>query len=406
MQRKPAKKVLLKSGWQAVNIGDIGHTPGALELLRRYLPEVEVTLWPNNLDLGAASMLRREFPEVRHVWGGVGPDGRPDSEEVRKAFAEADFFLHGSGPSLVAERQTRSWVETTGKPFGVLGITATGPHESTEISQELKTLLSAAEFVFVRDTTSLGILRSAGVSSHVLDFAPDATYAITLLDDDAALRFMASTGIHTGQFLCVITRLRFTPYHTIHGDGHHWSAEKIREVEDTNAHHAEVDHAKLRKLIIRWVRETGRAVLLCPEMIYQTELLRPLLFDPLPEDVKPYVAVRETYWLPDEAGSVYKRSCAVFSVECHSPIIACALGTPGVYIRQPQDTVKGQMWRDVGLGESIFEIEKSDGDNIAQRALFIAENRSVALDELERSMSFIRHRFENEMNVLRGALGL
>jgi len=37
-------RILLRSSWQSVNIGDIGHTPGALSLLEKYFPEAEVTL--------------------------------------------------------------------------------------------------------------------------------------------------------------------------------------------------------------------------------------------------------------------------------------------------------------------------------------------------------------------------
>ncbi len=36
--------IVLRSSWQTVNIGDIGHTPGLLALLEKYLPEAELTL--------------------------------------------------------------------------------------------------------------------------------------------------------------------------------------------------------------------------------------------------------------------------------------------------------------------------------------------------------------------------
>ncbi|MCA9059583.1 MAG: polysaccharide pyruvyl transferase family protein, partial [Planctomycetaceae bacterium] len=47
-----APRILLRSSWQTVNIGDIAHTPGVLSLLRRHLPEAEITLWPSNIDNG------------------------------------------------------------------------------------------------------------------------------------------------------------------------------------------------------------------------------------------------------------------------------------------------------------------------------------------------------------------
>ena len=67
---------------------------------------------------------------------------------------------------------------------------------------------------------------------------------------------------------------------------------------------------------------------LVPEMTYAVPRLRPLLYDPLPPDVKPHVAVMDRYWLTAEAASVYTRAAAVLSFEMHSPIIAVANGTP------------------------------------------------------------------------------
>ena len=52
-------RILLRSSWQTVNIGDIGHTPGVIRLLGEHLPEAEVTLWPSNVGNGVEEMLRR-----------------------------------------------------------------------------------------------------------------------------------------------------------------------------------------------------------------------------------------------------------------------------------------------------------------------------------------------------------
>jgi len=69
-------------------------------------------------------------------------------------------------------------------------------------------------------------------------------------------------------------------------------------------------------------------------------------------------------WLPDEAASIYKKAHSVICMECHSPIIAEANGTPCFYLRQPQDTVKGQMWYVIGLDDWLFEIEETSGQDI------------------------------------------
>jgi len=127
----------------------------------------------------------------------------------------------------------------------------------------------------------------------------------------------------------------------------------------------------VREAIVSLVRKTGYKVLLCPEMTYQLDIIGPLLYDPLPEDVKAKVVRRTTFWLPDEASAVYRRAAAVLSCENHSPILAVVAGTPCIYVHQPEDGIKGHMWEDVGLKDWCMEIEQTTGQAIAARLLEI-----------------------------------
>src|SRR5687768_17697542 len=89
-ERRP-KRVLLRSSWQTVNIGDIGHTPGVLALIEKHIPEAEVTLWPMDVRGGVEEMLMRRFPKLCIV-------------RDKQGAYECDFLLHGSGPYLTAHR--------------------------------------------------------------------------------------------------------------------------------------------------------------------------------------------------------------------------------------------------------------------------------------------------------------
>jgi polysaccharide pyruvyl transferase WcaK-like protein len=339
-------RILLRSSWQTVNIGDIAHTPGMLRLLEEHLPGSGVTLWPNALSADVEAMLRKRFPGLRIA---------QTVEERRDAIASCDFFLHGSGPGLVGAKEARTWQET-GKPYGMGGITL-----NDQELRDHRTLLEGARFVFCRDTLSLQALRAAGLKG---EFGPDATFALDLRDDARADAFLRDHRLEPGRFACFVPRLRWTPYWK---EGRAMAPEVIREREAVNDRHRETDHAKLRTAIVAWVRETGGKALLCPEMTYQVDLLRPLLFDPLPDDVKARTTVRPGYWLTDEAASTYRHAAAVVSLEMHSPILAIANGRPAIHLRQPTDTRKGQMWRDVGLGDWLFEIDASTGEEIAAR---------------------------------------
>lgn len=58
-------KILLRSGWQTINIGDIAITPGMLRLIERYLPNAEVTLELFQENEVIHGMIHRAFPDVR-----------------------------------------------------------------------------------------------------------------------------------------------------------------------------------------------------------------------------------------------------------------------------------------------------------------------------------------------------
>ena len=95
-------RVLLRSSWQSVNIGDIGHTPGALSLLWKHFPEVEITLWPGSLGHGSRQLLTAGYPRLKIVEGGLGKDDKPNNALLAQAWAETDLYLSGSGSGFPA----------------------------------------------------------------------------------------------------------------------------------------------------------------------------------------------------------------------------------------------------------------------------------------------------------------
>lgn len=64
-----------------------------------------------------------------------------------------------------------------------------------------------------------------------------------------------------------------------------------------------------------------------------------------------------TYWLTDEAVSTYSRSAGLFGLEMHSPIMCIAQGIPAIFCRFDEQTSKGYMWRDIGPGDWLFDMD-------------------------------------------------
>src|SRR5687768_4661848 len=93
--RRP--RILLRSSWQSVNIGDIGHTPGALSLIGKHFPEAEITLWPGLLGHGSRELLASHYPQLNIAEGSLDRESKPTTPALARAWAEADLYLSGSG---------------------------------------------------------------------------------------------------------------------------------------------------------------------------------------------------------------------------------------------------------------------------------------------------------------------
>jgi hypothetical protein len=233
---KKQPRILLRSSWQVVNIGDIAHTPGVLALLEKHFPEAEVRLWASpDFSAEVGAMEQRRFPKLQIVKGTIGADGKASNAELQRAIESSDFLLHGSGPALLAAKDVAAFVRHTGKSFGVYGIT-----HGSFFSSDDKDLLSQAKFVFFRDSVSLEKARAEGVKSPVMAFAPDGAFACDLRNDAAAKNFLQANKLEEGKFLCCIPRLRYTPYWSIRNQP--MTDEQRRRAERNDAM-AEHDHA-------------------------------------------------------------------------------------------------------------------------------------------------------------------
>lgn len=386
---KRPPRIILRNSWQTVNIGDIGHTPGILHLLEQYLPEAEVRLWPTNIGDGVEEMLRKRFPKLIVI---------KSPEEIKTAFAECDFFLHGSSSGFAAQKHVAQWRTETGKPYGIYGISLT----TAAPGSETREIIDNAKFIFFRDGHSLEWAKEAGLKCPVMEYGPDGAFAVDLRNDAAAIQFLQANGLEEGKFLCVIPRYRYTPYWKIHNKPMKPEDEvKAKRSEEMKEH----DHAPLREAITAVIRQTDLKILVCPEDQSQMEIGKAMLVDPLPEDVKKRVVWRQNYWLTDEALSTYVRSAGFFGLEMHSPIMCIGNGVPAIVCRFVDQTFKGLMWRDIGLNDWLFDMDvPEEVARIVPTVLAMAKDPAAAKAKAAKALEFVHKRQRETMGVLKQSL--
>ena len=239
--------------------------------------------------------------------------------------------------------------------------------------------------------------RAAGVKGPVMAYGPDGAFATDLRNEEKAGEFLRANGLEDGRFLCCIPRYRSTPYWLIK-PGTQLDAAKQSQNEEKKEH----DHAPLREAISAVVRETELKVLICPEDRTQMALGREMLFEKLPVDVKSRVVWRPDYWLTDEALSVYVRSAGLFGNEMHSPILCVGNGIPAIVCRWAAQTSKGFMWRDIGLGDWLFDFDnEADVRRMPGVVLAMAKDPAGAKQKAGAARAFVQERQLEAMTELR-----
>ncbi len=386
-------KIIVAFSWSFKNIGDIAITPGIFRLLREHVPGAQITLVCNSSLEKYREYLSKRFPDVQTVYTPFR-SSKPAPKEFRQAFDEADLLLYNSGTTLSYGRWERNWDRTmplamplfmarvANKPYGIYcqSFEKFAPPSDLLFPK----LLSDAEFVFCRDTNSLEYLKSLGVRPPVLEYGPDSTFAFNLRDEPFADRFLAEHRLEPRKFITL----------TIRSSAQGFIDEGREQV------HAE----KLRKLVTEYVRKTGENVLICPEVDREIEPARRLIFEPLPDDVKTHVRIKDTFWLPEEAFSVYGRARAVVSMEMHSVIMALAAETPILHPTFVEAGRKRWMLRDLGLAKWLFDIDNVPAESITEAALAIQHDFPAATTSVESAMKIVRKRQVETMAIVRNTL--
>lgn len=388
--RRRRGPVVLYSGWQTINIGDLGHTLGTLRLFEQHLPQVPVVWWAASLNDEVRRLHMRRFPGVPIVEGAVDDRGEPDNPALRATLAEARLLVANSKPGTsppVMRAAARFEI-----PWGCYGHS----YDANTFTDrpELVDAYSRAAFVFLRDSLSLDTVRRAGIHGPHIAWGPDGCFGIDVRDDARAEAWLAAHDVRPDEYLTIMLRTN-TPKHPTKDDPLNPQRPTAEQVRDD-----ERRAAKLREVIVAWVRETGHRVILAPEVDKEIPHNRRLLWEPLPGDVRGAVVPRETFWLPDEAASLFARARVVVCHEPHSCIIALAMGTPSLHPSSLVHGPKREMFRDIGLGEWLLDLDAQPAADVIRAVRAIDADPASARAQVAKAMRFVAARQAETMKFL------
>ena len=104
--------------------------------------------------------------------------------------------------------------------------------------------------------------------------------------------------------------------------------------------------------------------------------------------------------------SVYARSAGLFGNEMHSPIMCIGQGIPAIVCRWAEQTSKGYMWEDIGLGEWLFDFDREeDLKRLPETVLAMAANPEKARETAAKGRAFVEKRQRETMAAVKKELG-
>jgi polysaccharide pyruvyl transferase WcaK-like protein len=105
--------------------------------------------------------------------------------------------------------------------------------------------------------------------------------------------------------------------------------------------------------------------------------------------------------LTDEALSTYVRS----GLEMHSQIMGLGNGVPAIVCRFAEQTSKGVMWRDIGLGEWLFDFDHDEEiKGLVPAVLAMAKHPEAAKATVAKARTFVEQRQRETMALVRRSL--
>jgi polysaccharide pyruvyl transferase WcaK-like protein len=131
---------------------------------------------------------------------------------------------------------------------------------------------------------------------------------------------------------------------------------------------------KMKIFIEDWIKKTGCKVLLCHETRGTLEVAKKYLYDILSDEAKKQSVYMDGFWTSEQAYSIFKRSRIVTSMEMHSIIMSVNVGTPIIHNPFDECGRKKYMLNDLGLSKYLIDIDSCSNDAMLHAALDIHYN--------------------------------
>ncbi len=366
-------KILFRMGWNINDNNDLALIPALYRLAQKTILRTEFYLWLGESDEKLMTMLEKNFTSLKLITGEIDDSGEPTTDELKNALSESDLFFYtpGAAKNINWSDKNNPGIETrslqycldNGIPYALLGLGQI-PEEEESFNRFIK-IANGAEFVYGSSSSIDKLLKDRDIKIPKLQISPNPLFAFDLRNDTESRKVLKGLALLDKDFLVLDFKT------------HGISKEKLEEYS-----------IKMITLISIWIKETDKQVLLLPNNEEDVEYTVKNIYNPLPEDLKPKVAISRERLMPDMAASIYEKSRIVSGMSLFPGCSAIKSGIPIMFLSPTDVNARAKTIEDMGLKNSIQDIDSRSGEELSEVLLEIDEKYLNGIIESDKAREY------------------
>ncbi len=376
-------KILFRVGWNNNDNNELALIPALYRIAQKTILRTEFYLWLGNSDEKLMEMLNKNFTTLKMVTGEIDDSGQPTTDELKKVLSESDLFFYTPGSSTEVDwtGESKDGVETrslqycldNGISYALLGL-GNIPDEQESLDRFLK-IANGAEFVYSTSSTTDKLLKDKNIKISKIQTAPNPLFGFDLRDDTQSRKVLKEYYLLDKDFLTVDFKAHGIP------------SEKLKEYS-----------RKVIELIIRWIKETDKNVLLLPNNEVDVDYTVKNIYDPIPEEIKAKVAISKERLMPDLAASIYEKSRIVCGMTLFPSITSINSGNPVMFLSTVNLGTRAKTIEDIGLKNSIQDLDSRSEEELAEVLLEIDDKYLNSIIESDKAREYVGRKLADQFD--------
>ena len=370
-------------GWNNNDNNDLALIPAIYRIAQKTILKTEFYLWLGETDERLMEMLNKNFTSLKMVTGEIDDSGQPSTEELKKILSEADLFFYTPGTTTEIDwsGKSKDGVETrslqycmdNGISYALLGFGEI-PEQQDALDRFLK-IANSAQFVYSTSSDTDKLLKDKSIKISKIQTAPNPLFGFDLRDDSQSRKVLQGFYLLDKDFLTFDFRIKGIP------------AEKLEDYS-----------RKAIDLITRWVKESGKNVLILPNSDADIDYSLNNIYNSLPEEIKAKVAISRERVMPDLAASIYEKSRIVCGMSLFPAISTIRSGNPIMFLSPVNVNMREKTIEDMGLKNSIQDLDARTEEELAEVLLEIDDKYLDGIIESDKAREYATRKLADQFD--------